>query len=70
MGGYMPKIRKTTKSVIDFKPLFINIHDYRMALGVGMVLGMLIVGLPQLLGVGILLSILIMTLKLVDKDRL
>lgn len=36
----------------------------------GLVLGMLIVGLPQFIAVAILLSMLVLSLKLVEKGRL
>lgn len=47
-----------------------DIRDWRVALGIGMLIGMLIVGLPQLLGVALLLSLLTVVMQLVAKERI
>lgn len=47
----------------------VDIKDWRVAFGFGLIIGMLIVGLPQIIGVAILLSMLVLTLKLVEKGR-
>lgn len=63
--------KRTIRSARISQPfLAVNIHDWRISMAIGMILGMLIVGLPQLLGVALLLSIMLLTLKLVEKDRL
>jgi hypothetical protein len=48
----------------------IDVHDWRIAGGIGIILGMLIVGLPQLIGTAILFSLLAISLKLVSLGRL
>lgn len=48
----------------------VDIRDYRVAFGIGLLIGMLIVGTPQLIGISILLSMLVLTVKLVDRGRI
>lgn len=48
----------------------LDIRDWRISMGMGIIIGMLIVGLPQLIGLGILISLLALTLKLVEKERI
>lgn len=48
----------------------LDVRDWRIAMGTGIMLGMLIVGLPQLIGLGILISLLALALKLVEKERI
>ncbi len=48
----------------------VDVHDWLIAGGIGVILGMLIVGLPQLIGGVILISILAISLKLVELGRL
>lgn len=76
----MPKMRTKSNQVrteakkgvrVDRRPYsLIDMHDHRIAAGAGMILGMLIVGLPHLIGVAILMSILAISLKLVGEGRL
>lgn len=48
----------------------IDIHDWRIAGCIGIIVGMLIVGLPQLIGTALLFSLLAISLKLVSLGRL
>lgn len=62
------KTMATKRTLAPF--IAINVHDWRMSMTTGMVLGMLIVGLPQILGVALLLGIVLFALKLIDVGRL
>ncbi len=64
-------MKKTKQATVRDNPIpALNVHDWRVSMLVGLVTGMLIVGLPKLIGLGLLLCILVLSLKMVEKDRL
>lgn len=61
------QIRRSSKQSVRIPN--VNIFDYRVTFTLGCITGMLIVGLPQLIGVSILLGLIMFVLKLVGADR-
>lgn len=59
------KIAKVTKPFIH-----VSLFDWRVAMGIGLLFGIVIGTAPQMLGTLLLLGVIIGTIKLVDKNRI